>query len=784
MLLLALSLGTLAGTLLLVSAKQLPAAPFVIILFSSGMILAVHRFWKFKQDSNRSYHPFLTLFALSAILGFSWAYVQTYEQKWQLPDIWFNQAVTISGQIESVSVSNRSNPPSIKCIIKLSNINDSPLGRVKAKVELFWQQPSLSLKPGQRIEATVLLKHHHGFINPGGKDEEKYWFLEGLKAKGRILSVHKVAKPSLSLFSIRWSLAEKLKQIFPDEPYLPVITALTLGLRSDLDAESKQVFQKTGTSHLLAISGLHLGLVAGLCFFLVRRIACIFPSILLRYPAPIIAAFFTLMVSFIYALLAGFGLPTQRAFIMICVFMSSIICKRNLFSWYAFLFALWLVVLYDPLCVLQAGFWLSFLAVAALIMAQKQMDGSAFKRKWYGWWQPQWRIFIALFPLTVLFFHQISLVAPLANFIAIPIVSAVVVPLSLLAIVALYPFELLSQFLIRLALICFSLVWHLLNYLSELPYSAIALGTESTFVIVLALVGCGLWLLPKGVPGKPLALVFCLPLFLNQSSPERQQARISILDVGQGLCAVIETRRHVMLFDTGPKYSQFSDAGNRIIIPYLESRKIKSIDKVVLSHHDLDHRGGLHRLGSFKIKDIRNSEPHLLAQLGYPPKSLTLCQAAQTWEWDGVQFEILHPSGDEKQRNDRSCVLKITAKHQSILLPGDITQLVEKKLVRNVKEKLRSDILVVPHHGSLTSSSSAFVEAVAPRYAVFAAGFENQFGFPKQLILDRYAKCSSENLLTYKTGALIFELGKQEDLTPPIKWRETAKRIWHSDVDK
>lgn len=779
MLLLALSLGSLIGSLLLVSLKQLPSPLFVIFLVSC-MVVGVSGVRISKRNINKHSFLFLTLFTLSAILGFSWASLRAYEHAWMPPDICFERPIFITGRILSTSVLNTFGKKSEKYTIELSSINSKSLKWVKAKVELVWQSPAISLQAGQVIEGTVWLKRQRSMMNLGGRDEEKYWFLERIKAKGRILTVSEIKEP-ISLLYIRNTLARKLTQLFPDETYLSVITALTLGLRSGLDAESKQVFQLTGTSHLLAISGLHLGLVASLCFFLVRRIVCIFPNILLRCPAPIIAATFTLIFSFIYALLAGFGLPTQRAFIMICVFMIAVIFKRHVLSWHAYLLALWLVLLHDPLCVLQAGFWLSFLAVAALIMSQRQIKASTFKQKWAGWWQPQWRIFIALFPLTIMFFHQVSLVAPIANFVAIPVVSAIIVPLSLLGILLLYPFEWLCKVLIHCALICFSAVWFFLDFLSRIPFAAISIGTESIIAVIFAIIGCGVWLLPKGIPGRGLALVLGLPLFLYHPILPKQQARISILDVGQGLCALIETRNYVMLFDTGPKYSEFSDAGNRVIIPFLEAKNIKKLDKIVLSHHDLDHRGGLHRLNHFNISDLRSSEPHLLAQLGYSTQSLTLCQSAQTWEWDGVHFEILHPSGDEKKRNDRSCVLKVTANNQSILLPGDITSSVEKKLIQTVKEKLKSDILIVPHHGSMTSSSSEFIQAVAPRYSVFAVGFNNSFGFPKQAILERYKAYGSENLLTYNTGTIVFELGKKENLTPPMKWRETAKRIWHDN---
>lgn len=768
MILTALSLGSLLGALLLTSCRTLPSGIFILLLFCCGIVLAFCQYYLRHKFQNK----FLTVFLLSSILSFSWAYVQTQQRlAWQLPKAWINTEIKLSGRVIEQATLEEGKA---RYTLKPSSINGKQLHNKKLKVQLYWMNPTKDLPAGTQIEAIVKLKPLRGLYNPGASDEEKYWFLEGLKARGKILSVVELKKADFSLTAFRQAIATRLHRLFPDEEFLPVITALTIGIRTGLDTQSREIFQKTGTSHLLAISGLHLGLVAAFCFIFMKRLACLFPRILLRFPAPCIAAVVTLGLSFLYALLAGFSLPTQRAFIMISVAMLSILLKRKIFSWQAFLFALLLVLWHDPLCVLQAGFWLSFCAVAALLMAKE----SAPEKSWRKWWQPQWIAFVGLLPLTVLFFKQVSLISPIANIFAIPIVAAVVVPISLLGVIFIYPIEILGKFLISIAVICFSLVWHLLDFLSHLPFAAVSLAGLSTAIVGLTIIGSLLILSPKGFPGKPLALLFYIPLLLVKPHIPDEQARISILDVGQGLSTIIETKNHVMIFDTGPQYGQYSNAGSKVILPYLHARKIRHIDKILISHHDLDHRGGLISLVNFPVTEIQSSEPDLL---DIKTTMLSVCQKDQSWQWDGVLFEILHPYGPEQKRNDRSCVLKITANKQSILIPGDITQKVENKLVLHSKAKLKSDILIVPHHGSLTSSSTAFIEAVSPLYAVYAVGHGNHYGFPRAEILRRYERVGSQNLLTYESGTIIFDLGKAQKLTPPMKWRETAKRSWHHD---
>lgn len=780
MFLAALSMGTLLGAILLTNLQQLPPSSFVIGMWLSVIFLAFLG-CSFKQFNiaqvKRLLQTNITIFILGLILGFSWAHVQASQRlKWQLPQDWVGKTLKFNGQI--VSYQHRATQSSYYTI-KLVSLKDKSFSGYLPKIKVSARISPSTLPLGSTITGTVKLKNLKGLYNPGAFDSEKLWFLNGLCCQGRLLSVDEVSNNKRSLLSVRGYMVERLQSVIHDEPFLPIIIALTMGLKSDIPFAMKQVFQQTGTSHLLAISGLHLGLIASLCFFCLLKLIPLFPSLLLRVSAPILSAWLTLGLSFCYALMAGFSLPTQRALIMITVFMVGIIMKIKIFSWQALMLALLFVVLYDPLCVLDSGFWLSFLAVAALLLAQSNSTNRHFENL-SKWWQPQWRVFLALLPLSVLFFNQVSLISPIANLFAIPIVGLIVVPFSLLGVTLFFLAQPIGVFFIKVASMLFSLVWALLSLLSDLPLAYVSLNAPSKALTVLGVIGVFVALLPRGLPGRSLGLLAILPmLFFKQLLPA-EQAKVSILDVGQGLACVIQTKNHTLLYDAGPKFGLNASAGAMVILPFLQSQKITQIDKVIISHHDLDHRGGLTDLLSLQIKELQSSEPQKLAAVkGLESLSHTKCQAGQKWEYDGVRFEMLHPLKQALKSNDTSCVLKVTAQKQSILFTGDISTTVERQLINQYGTQLKSDVLVVPHHGSRTSSSMTFIEAINPKYAVYSVGYGNIYKLPSQTILERYKYFGSDNLLTHNTGAIQFVLGKARDLTPPTKWRETHKRLWH-----
>tara|TARA_R110002110_G_scaffold404606_1_gene623208 strand:- start:248794 stop:250920 length:2127 start_codon:yes stop_codon:yes gene_type:complete len=705
---------------------------------------------------------------LGIILGFSWSnYHYVKILAWYLPQEIVNKEVIIKGQVIEEVIQKNQN---MKLTIQVTHLAQEALTPNRPKFEINWYKPNKKIKTGDIVEAIVKIKPIHGFSNPGSWDEEKFYFLKGVRAKASLRQLIAIESGhSDPIMAFRMKIASRLKHLFPDEKLLPVIGALTIGVKSDLPYDVRTVFQKTGTSHLLAISGLHIGLLATLCFFISRRIICLFPRLILFQPAMCWAAIITILASLAYALLAGFSLPTQRAFIMISVVMLGICFRQKVMSWQSYFIAMLLVILLNPLSVLQAGFWLSFLAVLSLML----VSHSSSKNKIIDWLKPQWAVFCMLIPLTILFFNMVSLISPIANMIAIPVVACIIVPLSLFGVFLLSICEPLAEFCLSIALSIFSYVWRFLDYISQVPFASFNFATPSMLALVLSVVGVILLLLPKGISGKRLALLLFLPLLLSKNQMRESELKVSVLDVGQGLSVVLQTKNHIMLYDTGPRFGRFRNAGNQIITPFLQAHQIHALDRILISHLDMDHRGGLSGLQDFKIADIQTSEPDKLIP------SAILCEKGQSWNWDGVRFEILHPDGIEAVRNNRSCVLKVTANQQSILLSGDITQQVEKKLLHQQRKSLNSDILIVPHHGSRTSSSMDFIQAVAPEYAIYSVGQNNIYGLPKKEVLENYSHAGAKNLLTCQTGAIMFTLGRGAYLTPPVIWRDTAKRIWH-----
>lgn len=770
-----ISLGMLVGAIILTGCSKLPSLNVFVFLGALPISLISLRLWQHKKQPTLFLKP--SLFCLSVMLGFSWAYLQAHHRlAWHLTPEITNTKTVLEGTVVGEVVAQAKQ---MKFVVRLKSINgfDIPIS-YKSKILCTWNQVDEKIQPGSHLQFSARLRPFHSLYNPGTWDEEKYAFVQGIRAKAKVLSSPEILSQARWNFDkLRQGLADQLKAQFSNNPYLPVITALTLGIRSDLDSNLKTVFQNTGTSHLLAISGLHLGLVATFCFFCARRMARFFPTGLLYVSAPQFAAGITLLVSFLYACLAGFSLPTQRALIMISVAMMGIVFKKRVFAWKPFFIALLLVVLYDPLSPLQAGFWLSFLAVGALLLGRDHLPRSGFKK----WWMPQCVVFVALLPLGVCFFQQIAWSSPIANFFAIPIVAGLVVPVSLLGVCLLVLSQTLAFGLIQIALTVFSVVYQGLLWLNHWPGAAFWHAQPVLGVIFMAMMGAVIFILPRAVPGRSLAALAFLPLFFIHPIVPGQTARISVLEVGQGLSVLIETRHHALLYDAGPQFSARANAGDRIILPYLQQRGISKLDKVVISHVDLDHRGGLKAFTRFPIEEILSSEPDALS-FKHPFAKLRACHLGQQWSWDGVDFEMLHPEGNETQRNDRSCVLKVTAQGQSVLLTGDLTTHVEQKLVRKIPEKLLSDILLVPHHGSRTSSSLDFIHTIGPKYALYSVGLFNSYNLPNKEVIERYEKAGAINLISPQTGMMIFELGQEKDLTPPRLWRETAKHLWHEEI--
>jgi competence protein ComEC len=650
-----------------------------------------------------------------------------------------------------------------------------PERQLPAKLRLSWYYPDQPIKAGQQWAFTVKLKRVHGTMNPGGFDYERWQFTEGVGATGYVRSspepVLLGGDSGWSSISVwRQTITDQLSDALGSSPSLALIKALTIGDGNSITQQQWDVFRKTGTTHLVVISGSHIGLIAGLVYFLVLRLwawaGCS------AWSPQKVAAFSAVLVAIFYAGLAGFSVPTQRSVVMLSVAMAAIILQRNSRPFNILSIAMFAVLVVDPLAVLSAGFWLSFGAVAVIVYAVSGRLG----RLGHVWAaiKINWVTSVGLSPLLLLFFQQISLIAPLANLIAVPVISLLVVPLSLLAVIVMFILPVAADKLFYLVDQVLQGLWWLLVQMAELPMASISHALPSYWALLFAVPGI-LWLLaPVGIPARWLSLVLFLPLvFTDAKRPETGDIRMTLLDVGQGLAAVVQTSRHLLVYDTGAKFSGQSDMGQSVLLPFLRSQGIDKVDSLIISHGDNDHIGGATSLmRGINIGQVLTSVPQQLSE--YAPSK---CAAGQSWLWDEVRFTMLAPQQAFMSDNDNSCVLKIQSKHGAVLLVGDIESAAETWLVKTYGEELKADVLVAPHHGSKTSSTAEFLQAVQPDYVLIPAGYRNQFGHPHKDVLARYRQIHAKWLTSADSGTISVN-SKNSGLVVQ-GMRETESRYWN-----
>ena len=644
------------------------------------------------------------------------------------------------------------------------------------------QGMSLALHAGERWQLTVRLKQPHGTANPHTFDFEEWMLERNLRASGYVRSKGNnrrldalVKTPGYLIEHLREMVRERFQHILGNAPYVGVLTALAVGDQSSIPQAQWQIFRRTGVSHLMSISGLHITMLGSLAFFIFYNLWRRSARLTLKLPARKAAAIAGLLVALAYALLSGFSVPAQRTVYMLATVAITLLSSRNVAPSQLLAAALIVVLLLDPWAVLAPGFWLSFGAVALILYVTANRLGKMHWLVEYG--KVQWAMTIGLIPPLLAMFQQVSLVSPVANAFAIPLVSFVVVPLTLLG--ALLPFG----WLLHLAHFSMSLCMSVLEWLNQLPDAVWRQHAPPAWSIALGVFGV-LWsLLPRGFPARWLGLLLLLPMFLVMPDlPRPGELRLTIFDVGQGLSVAVQTRNHTLLYDTGPDYPGESDSGNRIVVPVLHAQGIAQLDTLILTHNDVDHIGGTGSvLQAMPVNEVLSSLPAdqpLLQHLNNARR----CIDGQHWEWDGVQFEIMHPSRasydqPEIRDNNRSCVLRISTGKQSVLLTADIERNSEEQLLRLHPDKLPATLLVVPHHGSKTSSTPAFVAAVHPHDAVFTCGYRNRFGHPRPEVVARYRQAGSELLRSDQDGAILVDMdGGSFRLE---RYRAQHRRYWY-----
>ncbi len=640
---------------------------------------------------------------------------------------------------------------------------------------------------GERWQFVVRLKRPHGFANPNGFDYEAFLLERGLRATGyirprsdarRLQSL--VNAPSYWIERARERLRDRIKAVLGDAPTAGVVAALAMGDQRAIPPDQWQVYTRTGVNHLMSISGLHVTMLSGLAFMLANALWRRSARLTLALPAVKAAAVAGLLTALAYALLAGFAVPAQRTVFMLAVVAAALWSGYAAGATRVLCWALLVVTVIDPWAVLAPGFWLSFGAVAIIMLIS---CGRLQSPHWLmTWGRVQWAVTLALVPLLLAMFQQVSVISPVANALAIPVVSLVVVPLALAGLLP--PLDALlhlSQWVMHGCLI-------VLEGLSTLPAAAWAQHAPPPWTVIAALAGVVWMLLPWGFPARWLGITAFLPMFMIVPVPPVDgTARITVLDVGQGLAVAVQTRHHALLFDTGPAFGPTADSGNRVIVPYLRAAGIRRLDALIVSHDDADHTGGaLSVLQAVPVTNMLSSLPDLDPLILIAAREQH-CQAGQQWTWDGVRFDMLHPeaasySGPRIKNNDRGCVLKITTAGGSALIPADIERRSEQALLETMPEALRAEVLIVPHHGSKTSSTAEFVQAVAPRAVIFPVGYRNRFKHPHPEVVARYQEIGSALYRTDEGGAISFALQEGKWLAVS-RYRDRYVRYWHAPRD-
>ncbi|MCC7039156.1 MAG: DNA internalization-related competence protein ComEC/Rec2 [Burkholderiales bacterium] len=785
----ALALGVCA---LQASPRLLPVAWLATLVAGAGLVVAwrVHARWG---------APLVALAAL--VLGAAYA---SWRAEVRLADdldpAWEGVALVVTGIVDDLPATSERGT---RFAFAVDGVHPAA-ARLPRRLALAWF-PTLDadddaagvphVHAGERWRLRVRLKRPHGTVNPGGFDLEAWLLQRNLRATG-----HVVAGPDntrLAAFAGRVRdvvqrrreiVRERLAQALGEAAYAGVVVALAIGEQRAITDAQWVVFNRTGVSHLVSISGLHVTVFATLTGALAYALARRSVRLTRRVPARKLALGAGLVAAGAYTLLAGAEIPAVRTFAMLAIATVGLWVGRPGTAGIVWLWALAGVLVWDPWAPLTPGFWLSYGAVALLLYAAAGRLAPEPATAWPARLlaalrdgaRAQWIVTVGLAPLTVALFAQVSLVAPLANAVAIPVVTLGVVPLVLLGVVLPLP---------ALPVAAHAVLTPLMRYLEWLagaPEAAWQQHAPGAWAVLVGVIGV-LWILaPKGVPGRALGVLWLVPLVVvRPPSLPTAAFRLTVLDVGQGLAAVIETRQHTLVYDAGPGWGDVSDAGARIVVPFLRAVGRLHADAIVISHQDLDHAGGalsLMRAVPFGSLVSSLAAEHPIAVQAAAHDGVR-CRAGQRWTWDGVRFTILHPTPDEYDdpqatTNDRSCVLRIDGPGGSALLAGDIEALSEARLVRKWPQALAVDVVVVPHHGSRTSSTLPFVRAVAPSLAIVACGYRNRFGHPRADVVARYTGRGATVLRTDRTGAIAVTFAA--GMPPvPVAARAERARYWH-----
>lgn len=687
----------------------------------------------------------------------------------QLPAAMEHGEAVVEGRIVELP---QSEPRRTRFRFRVDHSSSQPSALRGKLLQLAWydEDPVVrDLQAGTRWRLTVKLRAPRGLRNPGGFDSEKYALAQRVAASSYVRETDsaRLLRPPQGIDAWRDAMSHRIASSIP-QASSRFIRALALGDTRGLDDPDWEILRATGLTHLIAISGFHVGLVAGFFALLASALWRLVPSLARRLPRPQASAVAALIGASGYAAVAGFALPTVRTALMIAVIVAARLWRRPQRPAESLALAAIVLLVIDPLALLAPGFWLSFVGVCWLLWCLPHGSQNVFM-DFIG---AQGVATLGLLPLTVVLFGQASLAGPLANLVAVPWWSLVVVPLSLIgtALDALHAGW--GAWSWQWAAHAFDLTWPLFDKLGTSGIALWWLPEARWFALPLAVVGAFWMLLPRGMPGKPLAMLLWLPLLWpHRALPEYGEAEIVVIDVGQGLSVLVRTSTHALLYDMGPAVKDGFDAGERAVIPALHALGVRNIDTAIVSHGDNDHAGGLEAVQRiFPIKK-------LMAPDGSPTAATHRCIAGEMWRWDGVTFRYLHPPPHFPYlKNESSCVLRIETAHHAALLTGDIGHVMERDLVRLSTRDVQADVVLMAHHGSGGSSDADFVTATGARYAVASAGYGNRFRHPKDDVVARWQRAGAEVMSTVDQGALRIRLAA--DGIGVAADREARPRLW------
>jgi competence protein ComEC len=753
------ALAFLLGHCWIHGLQRLPGGSWSILLLGAALVLLL--VGKFK--------PIVRPCA-AALAGLAWAlFNASGRTAADLPPALEGQDLLVRGYVASIPRAAAGDSQFVLDIVE-------PAG-VAGRVRLVWYRAARSPQAGELWQLVVRLKRRNGFANPGGADHEAQLFREGIGATGYVRDDTrnaKVAPPSLryAVTRMRGWISERIDEAVRDDRMLGVLQGLAVGDTQAMSTEQWRVFAATGTTHLMAISGLHISMVAALAAWLGGAIVRLPSAQARRWSAMHGQVIAGTAAAVLYSMLAGLSVPTQRTLLMLVIYFAARWCRRQVAIAHVLGVSLIAVLLIDPFAPLAPGAWLSFGAVAIILLAvtgRLKRDGpiAAFVRV-------QAAITVGLVPLLLAAFGSVSLISPLANGIAIPLFTLLLVPAVLVGACAAALWLPAGEWVFALPVHLLQWTWPLLQWLAQSPL-ALWHFPHAPLPAFVALVAGVLLLVAPGIwPTRLAGLLLCLPVALHRvPGPGVGNFELAVLDVGQGLAAVVRTESHVLVYDAGPAFPTGRDTGELAVLPYLRYYGVRRVDALVISHGDLDHRGGANSVLTAMPVALVLAGP----SVGPLARARSPCRRGQSWAWDGVRFEVLHPGRPARASdNDSSCVLRVHSGAGSVLLAGDVEAAAESAIVDGGLS--RTTAVVVPHHGSLTSSTAPLVDASRPELALISAGYRNRWGLPRQDVVERWRATGARVLTTAQSGAI--EITLSAGSAPRVReYRSTERRYWH-----